>query len=577
MAKRPVRQAAVPQSTDEQPDSSASRDLLPGRLGLPGPVVAIVLGVPLLLLGAVSLVRLELAPGEVYSGVFRYDLFYYLAHAREVVENGNGLFYATPFSASFDGPLVYSHLQLGLFGWLWWGTGISLPVLWQLGQLIFGSLMFLALYHLLGCFFRGRELTRAFVVISLGGGTLAIHALLLWSVAEGPSFLETFHYLKAGQKGPAWFPNVFQNALFTTEAFYHVLAFTTFAAAIRGRTTLALVTIFLTWWAHPFTGLEVGAIVGAWALLEALVTRKQESVALASGVFVISVCFLVYNIFLIPSWSIDSADVMARWRHEKMLLELIDAPAMWGVFLVGPCLLAVRRLRLVDLRESPRDRFIIVWLVVVAALLLHDRFLPSSMPAYQPLHFARGYLFVPMAILLLRGLPQLAPSWTPLRKKLVLGVLGLVVFADNVVYTADAALWRPMPLLSADSAAVSDYLAQQETPALVLVDGRVPILPKYLAMMTPHKLYLLNSVMTPFYEQKVAAVRAAAASDSPARELARLGISYAVGEQLAEESFATDIGAGRARLAFEHGAYQVVEVLLPPAPQPPGPPPAPAR
>jgi len=51
-------------------------------------------------------------PGEVFPGVFRVDLCYYLANARALFENGNGLFHGDPFSRSFTSPRIYSHLEL---------------------------------------------------------------------------------------------------------------------------------------------------------------------------------------------------------------------------------------------------------------------------------------------------------------------------------------------------------------------------------------------------------------------------------------------------------------------------------
>ena len=89
--------------------------------------IAIILGVPLLLFAATNVFALSLESDQHYLGVFRWDMFYYLANARELFENGNGLFYSDPFSSSFSGPRVFSHLELLIFGWAWHLTGVPLP------------------------------------------------------------------------------------------------------------------------------------------------------------------------------------------------------------------------------------------------------------------------------------------------------------------------------------------------------------------------------------------------------------------------------------------------------------------
>ena len=71
-------------------------------------------------------------------------------------------------------------------------------------------------------------------------------------------------------------PNVFQNVLFTTEAFYHTIAFFTLAFAARGRLAWALVGEFLAFWSHPFTGLQLAGIVTGFATLEAAISRVLD-------------------------------------------------------------------------------------------------------------------------------------------------------------------------------------------------------------------------------------------------------------------------------------------------------------
>lgn len=536
---------------------------------IPWPVALVVLGVPLVLLGALLLGHLDLAPGEKFTGYLRHDLFYYSANAREVFENGNGLLYGDPYSASFETPRVFSHLQLLILGWTWHLTGIELPILWQAAQLVSGVAMFAALYPLLACFFSGRKLVYAFLVAALGGGATALAALFRSAQgADSLSLLQHFERLVSGPAGPAWTPNVFQNALFTTEAFYHALAFATFTAALRGRHALALLGVFLIWWSHPFTGLEVSAIVGAFALLELWIGRERKMLLFAGGVAAIGSLFLVYYILLLPSWSPEAAEILMRWRRAALVFRFVEAPLMWGVFLVGLLFAWLPKVPVLDLRSEPRDRFLAIWGVVVAALLLHDLALPSGVYPYQPIHFSHGYFFLPLAILTLRGGMWIAREWPARARTIAAAAFLLFVSFDNLMFTAVVATTRQKPVLASDELAVADYLAEQRPPSLILLGDGFPTLREYLSVATPHRVYNFSRLQTPYFEDKLEAAQAMLSSSSPARSGALLGIRWVVGPRSTLD-FERDIEAHRARMALQNGRLGVVEILSPPVPQRP--------
>jgi hypothetical protein len=539
------------------------------RVAIPWPVVAVTLGVPLLLLAALELVHFDVAPGEKFTGYLRHDLLYYSANAREVFENGNGLLYGDPFSASFETPRVFSHLQLLMLGWAWRVTGVDMPVLWQAAQLISGVAMFAALYALLGCFFRGRKLVYAFLVAALGGGAtalLATYRTLLGS--DSLSLTQHFERLVSGPAGPAWTPNVFQNALFTTEAFYHALAFATFAAALRGRHGLALLGLFLVWWSHPFTGLEVTAIVGAFAALEFAIGRERRMFFFASGVAVIGGLFLAYYMLLLPSWSPEAAEILVRWRRAALVFRLVEAPLMWGIFLLGLGFALLPKIPVLDLPGEASDRFLVIWLLVVGALLLHDMVLPGGVYPYQPIHFSHGYFFLPLAILTLRGGAWMLRSWPARSRAIAAAAFLLFVSFDNVLFTAFAATTEQKPVLAADELEVSTYLAAQPPPSLVLLGSGFPTLREYLSVATPHRVYNFSRLQTPYYEDKMEAAKTMLASPSPAQSGALLGIHWVVGSDIVK-GFGRDIRTGKARLALRSGRLEVVEILSPTLPQRP--------
>jgi len=544
------------------------------RLSIPWPVLGFSFAIPLLLLGAIDLVYLDLRPGELFTGYYRQDFIYYSANAREVFENGNGFSYGHPFSASFTSPRIYSHLQLLLLGWAWKLTGIPLPVLWQIAGVVFGVCMFVALYKLLSCFFDDKHLDYVFYTISLAGGFLGYQALGVYLFGTAPGgggrelgYFEVYRRVMEDTYGVGWFTNMFQSALITTEVYYHALAFATMALAVSGRLRWAVLGVFLTWWSHPFTGTEVGAIVGVWAALEVLLHRERRMIAFAAAVLAISVAFLIYYMVLIPHWSIEAADILARWRTAPYFLRWPDIPAMWGIFPIGLAFLFWKRIRPLEVRASSHDRFLAVWITVVAGLLLHDKVLPESIQALQPLHFSHGYFFLPIAILTMRGLISLTRDWR--RPRLRAAAVAFVIFVavDNVLFLASVASYDERPVLAPDEAAVANYLAQAEPAGVVLVMGKAHgDLREYLSVVSPHRVYLISGYYTAYFGRKVAAVRDMVQSASPASKSALLGIRWVVHPTVRGMAMKSDLADGKVRIAFERGGLRVLEILEPPVP-----------
>jgi hypothetical protein len=543
------------------------------RLGIPWPVLIFSLAVPLVLLGAIDLAYLDLEPGERFTGYFRQDFIYYSANAREVFENGNGLTYGYPFSASFTSPRVYSHLQLLLLGWAWKLSGVPLPILWQIAGVVFGVCMFIALYKLLACYFEEEHLGYVFYTISLAGGFLGYQALWVYLFGTAPGgggmelgYFEVYRRVMEDTYGVGWFTNMFQSALITTEVYYHALAFATFALAVTGRFRWALLGVFLTWWSHPFTGTEVGAIVGAWAALEVLLARERRMIAFAAGVLAISLVFLSYYVVLLPHWSREAADILGRWRTAPYVLRWPDIPGMWGVFPIGLAFLLWKRIRPLAVQSSSRDRFLAVWIVVVAGFLLHDKVLPDSVQPFQPMHFSHGYMFLPLAILTLRGSIRLTRGWPRPRLRAAAAAFLVLVSVDNVLFTASVATFSERPVLKWDEVAVADYLAQARPAGVVLVLGQVPLLREYLSVVTPHRVYLISGYYTSYFGRKVLAVRDMVKSGSPASAGAALGIQWVVHPKERGMRMKSDLEAGKVRIAFERGRLRVLEILVPPVP-----------
>jgi len=547
-----------------RPEPMADPDPAPRpSAATPTTVWLLCLGIPLLLLAATDAVLWSLEAGERFTGYHRQDFIYYSSNAREVFDNGNGLLYGYPFSASASAPRVYSHLQLLVLGWAWKLTGVALPILWQLAQLLCGAAMLLTLWRLLGLLLPARGRVYGFAVVALGGGLavpIALAQTFLGHGGEPEGFLRTVH-----EVGGGWFPNVFQNALLTTEAFYHALAFWTFAAVLRGERGRVLLGVFGVFWAHPFTGLEVAAIVGVFAAVEALRERDRASLRHAAAIALVSGAFLFYYVFGLRLLSNEAADILDRWRTAPYLLELSRAPAMWGVFLLGlvlPWVPSAPGPR-IDPRGDRGDRFLVVWLGVVALLLLHDRLLPEGVEPYQPLHFAHGYFFVPLAVLTMRALGAAAAAWPPRRRRAAAAAFLAFVALDNAAFTAGVLLDADKPVLTPDVAAVLDRLAEEPEPATVLTLGRVPLFRDMLGVSTPHRTYLLNAFQTAWFGRKRQALREIATGDRPAALAAELGIEWVVGPAVTLAAFDDGLRAGRVEPVLRSGELVLLRVRLP--------------
>ena len=518
-------------------------------------MAVVAVGVPLLLFAAVESYAPRGERGLVFVGYARSDLMLYSAHARELFENGNGLFEGNPYSISDRSPRVYSQLLQVVLGWLWWLTGVPLPVLWQIGQVVFGVLMFLTLYRLVAVYFSGPERTYAFLVTALGNGAVWLDAARRQLHAGDVGVAAYLKHFKVASGVTIWFPNVFQNALFTTEAFYHALAFWLFVEVLRGRYTRALFAVFLLWWAHPFTGLEGASIVGAFALVEALVGRDGRALRFAVGVAAITLVFLAYYVVLIPTVSADARAIYDVHRTALYTLQLATAPIMWGVFLFGPILLLLPQARARQLLAERRVRFVVVWLVVVAALVLHDRVIPRP---YEPIHFTHGYCFLPLAILTLLALTRIAAPWRAYTRRIAAGAFLLIASADNVFFPVMVAT-SVRPVIASDMAAVIRWLETQPS-GLVLIEPPDDVATKYVPVATPHRIFYAGPFMTPFSAERLADLRRIRESASPAAEAARLGVHWVVVGMAATRLFTEDVGSGAARLVFSSGRFSVLDV-----------------
>ncbi|MEN6624775.1 MAG: hypothetical protein ABFD69_00950 [Candidatus Sumerlaeia bacterium] len=385
----------------------------------------------------------HLAPGEYFLGLVHPDQPVYYALAREAFESGNGLAYASPYSNQPDSPRVYSHFCFLVIGYIWKLTGLPLPALDYLLRAVFGIAAMLLVVRL----FRAalpRSAPIAFgaaAVISCGGiaWAVALFQLIEYHVffGAGPaswdSYLTLFKQAESGYG--EWYLNVFGNLAFVHELMFHVLFLAGALALVRGRAWLATAMLFLVWWSHPYTGLQLGLIAGAFLIVEVIRGRRAWVLPLLA-VAAINILFVAYYLVFLPRFAEHASvyEQMRRFSTPMLASKLLPA---YGVFMGLAVAYAAapdfRRL----LKESAPARLMLAWLVVTAGLIFHDKLLFFMKP-FQPMHFTRGYLFVPLVYFATCAMGRLKArqNWSSRKYAFLLGILLIVQLPDNLIRTA---------------------------------------------------------------------------------------------------------------------------------------------
>ncbi len=447
----------------------------------------------------------ELPPGSAFLGLVHPDQVVYYALAREAVETGP--LYASPFSARGDSPRIYSHFAFIAIGWFWYLSGFSLPVLDYLLRFGLGALAMLLLVGI----FRAALPRRApaslagAIVLSCGGIAwliATIHFIMNTAAGAGrPSlegWLNDFRWVENSYG--EWYLNMFGNLAFTHELFFHVLFFACVLALLRGRGWLAAGLLGLAWWSHPYTGLQLGMIAGIFLLVEARWGIRRPGPLAA--VWLLNLGWIAYYLLFLPRFEEHAVvfAVMRRFSTPMLAHKLLPA---YGLFLVLPVLWvagggARRHL------SRPTVRLMAVWLLVTVALVFHDRLLFFVKP-FQPMHFTRGYLFIPLVFFSVLALTDWAGrrGWPRRRLLLVLAGLLLLQLPDNLIRTAElrreARLMPGRYFIDRERLELLGRLGEVEPPLTILDMLPVGEVRHLIPTLTPHRAIAAHIFNTPHY------------------------------------------------------------------------------
>ena len=358
------------------------------------------------------------------TGFIQYDQAYYVANGREIFERGNGLGYCNPYDSSPDAPVIYYH-------WLPWIFGVGVSVLgidpggWFLAVGAAAGVAFAyGTFRLVEAILPSPRFLPGLYLLAMWGGGLFVLTAFVCNLFLGYELLyEVFRYDPF--KG-WWFLSWGRNSLYTTEATYHALVVWAWVGVVRGRPWQAVGCITAVAATHPFSGVQHLAILGLWLTVRLATDRRFLGPWLATGS--VAAAFCCYYFLFLPQFAAHRR-IFSLWSLAWIVpwSSFITAYLPVASFAAARCGLDRRRWR-------PEMTFFLIAAAVSLLLIKHDLFLPPR----QPLHFTRGYVWMPLMLL---GLPLIQRLTARVMDGLPRPAAGALLAACAALWLTDNATW----------------------------------------------------------------------------------------------------------------------------------------
>lgn len=360
------------------------------------------------------------------TGFIVADMPYYCANGREIFERGNGLMYCNPYDPDPAAPVIYFH-------WLPWVFGFGTKILDLDPGLVFVIVGAIGGFVCAVCTYRIVELLlpdprcrdACYYAVMWGGGLLVLPALIANLFGGDPWWADL---LRFDPFEGWWFLSWGRNLVMPQEAVYHAAVASAWLAVLRGRDWPAVAAVTALALTHPFSGIQHLCVLGLWLTIRAI--RNCRARLPLAVLVAVTVVFLGYYFLYLPSFP-QHREVHGTWSLDWTL------PLSSLVLGYGPvAVLAAVRCRQDWRTWQPELTFLAVAAAVSLLLVKHELFLPAR----QPLHFTRGYVWLPLALL---GLPLVQRFWQwvsarPLRgsRLAVAAVLGGLTVLDDATFLA---------------------------------------------------------------------------------------------------------------------------------------------
>lgn len=436
------------------------------------------------------------------TGLIMEDNGLYLSYAKQYLDADKlNLFYNNPFNDSGNYPSIYFQTQSILLA-LMMKTGISAGFLMIIFVLLFSFLCFRLVIEIYDTLLpESKFRTLGIILFAWGGGLLALSGIPVHFMrpADGQDMFDRIFLLDPGWGW--WGLNLGRSFFITCEAFYHFLFLLSVLMILKKKWKTALLGIFLLSISHPFTGIELLSILGAWLFIEKLVIKNKNIpwyFAIGSGlIMAFHIYYYLYYLNQFPDHKSVSEQFSVNWRLR--FFNMIPAYAI-----VAPlAVLSIFKFSKPKLFfQNSHNRLFLCWLIVVLLLVNHELYMKPR----QPIHFTRGYDWTGFFLL---GLPAIQPIIEYLRSiKRGTVVLGLSV----CLFLSDNFLWIVNYIRFTDKTKSVMYISPEQKQILDII--KVKADNKTLMVSSDFDLSLLSAVYskaypwisnpytTPFYKQK---------------------------------------------------------------------------
>jgi|GEM_PF-980705 len=393
-------------------------------------LICLLLIVPVILLYLAHLLRHETL---IPTGFLHSDFAQYMAYAREYFDSGGfHLLYGNPFDDSYTAPRVNFQIQTLLLGIIWrltgWDPGTVFLVFAFVAALVCARVAMMLYEHIVGLHSWAHWL--GLMIFFWGGGLLAIAGALSVLAGGGSLSEAVWHSDRLNPGGGWWCLNFGLNLVFPFEAYYHAVVFLCVLFIMRTQYRAAGAMAFLIAISHPYTSVELLAILCAWTVFE-IVFMENREVPKAFLLFCAALTALVtgYYLFLAHT-ALYTSQLKIRWVYTAE--NFVPAYILVG----GLAVWKIRHLRLArEYFSSAQNRLLAIWFLVAFVASNHEFALKEP---FQPLHFTRGYVWIPLffmgssvLVALLRGLSE--------RLKLAYALVSVALITG--VFVSDNAVW----------------------------------------------------------------------------------------------------------------------------------------
>jgi hypothetical protein len=449
-------------------------------------------------------------PHLVPTGFITFDMPYYMANAREHFDTGKFDFlYGNPFSPSYDTPRIYFQPQTLLLGVVKHLSGLDPGIVFVL----FGSIssvlcirVALALYKEVSGFESWPHKLGA-LVFCWGGGFTALMGVL-YTFVKGGGIKAALHSTTLFEvQGGWWFLNLGRNLLYPTEAYYHVLFLGCVFFLIKNKYVTALILASITSISHPFTGIELLLILFTWSFFEFFFIQNHDVPRyFLFGSLGILAFHIGYYLIFLRLFSEHRAHLV-QWMGGETLeaIRLIAAYGLVGVLATW----TARRLTLArEFFASSRNRFFLIWFLV-AFVLINHQFLRT--PSIQPLHFTRGYVWIPLFLMGVSSLGALLSFIvTRLSRFASIICIGLIIIfflSDNIIWFSRfpiKALFRGEHwgyYLTSDQIQVFKWMNEDNNKRFVIL-SQDPFIGYLVTVYTPLRSWRSHKDITPETEKR---------------------------------------------------------------------------